>query len=163
RALRAQLFGVRELGADHREGQHHRGRFARLRDAPRAKRGHQRRDRLGAGVPALREARRLSRVSRLGAALVGRLVRWWPEPTAARTGRCGAEPATEAYDRRYAEEQFLNGVWFGSPLQRDMPAFWGKRVLEVGCGHGGITCYAASMGAKLAVGIDLGTDHLRFG
>lgn len=102
-------------------------------------------------------------MSRLGATLLKQLVRAWPDPTEARTERFGAAPETDEYNRRYTEEQFLNGVWFGSPLAREMPPVWGKRVLEIGCGHGGICCYLATLGAKSVVGVDLRQDHIQFG
>ena len=35
-----------------------------------------------------------------------------------------------------------------------------KRVLEIGCGHGGICIYAALVGAKEVVGIDLSDEAL---
>lgn len=99
----------------------------------------------------------------LSAELLSRLIRLWPDPTRHRTRRFGAAPASDEYNRKYAEEQFLNGVWFGTPLEREMPPLWGKRVLEIGCGHGGISCYLASLGAAMVVGADLGTEHVRFG
>lgn len=102
-------------------------------------------------------------MSRVGLALLKQLVKVWPDPTRAMTNRFGAEPETDEYNRRYTEEQFLNGVWFGSPLAREMPPVWGKRVLEIGCGHGGICCYLATLGAKSVVGVDLRQDHIQFG
>jgi ubiquinone/menaquinone biosynthesis C-methylase UbiE len=36
----------------------------------------------------------------------------------------------------------------------------GKEILEIGCGHGGITCFLALNGAKRVVGIDLNTYNL---
>lgn len=102
-------------------------------------------------------------MSKVGATLLRQLVKVWPDPTKARTERFGAAPESDEYNRRYAEEQFLNGVWFGSPLAREMPPVWGKRVLEIGCGHGGISCYLASLGAKSVVGVDLSREHIRFG
>lgn len=38
--------------------------------------------------------------------------------------------------------------------------FRGKEILEIGCGHGGITCFLAMNGAKKVVGIDLNTYNL---
>jgi len=102
-------------------------------------------------------------MSKLGATLLQQLVKVWPDPTRAMTQRFEADPESDEYNRRYTEEQFLNGVWFGSPLAREMPPVWGKRVLEIGCGHGGICCYLATLGAKSVVGVDLRQDHIEFG
>lgn len=102
-------------------------------------------------------------MSKVAATVLEQLVRVWPDPTRKMTERFGAAPETDEYNRRYTEEQFLNGVWFGSPLAREMPPVWGKRVLEIGCGHGGICCYLATLGAKSVTGVDLRADHIAFG
>jgi ubiquinone/menaquinone biosynthesis C-methylase UbiE len=51
--------------------------------------------------------------------------------------------------------QYLPCLWNG--VKADIQ---GKEILEVGCGHGGITCFLAMNGAKRVVGIDLNTYNL---
>jgi SAM-dependent methyltransferase len=87
----------------------------------------------------------------------------WPSPTAARTARYGATPGTFEYERAYALDQFMGKVRFGSILGPDMPPLVGLEVLEIGCGHGGITCYLACLGARRVVGIDVNTTNVKYG
>ena len=68
-----------------------------------------------------------------------------------------AEPGTEAYDMDYAQHQFDWKVRNG--IMREMT---GLDVLEIGAGHGGISCYMAAVGAKSVVGLDLNVKHLEF-
>jgi ubiquinone/menaquinone biosynthesis C-methylase UbiE len=84
-----------------------------------------------------------------------RLAKNWPSPTARFARRFGAEPGTEAYNMAYAQQQFDWKVTGG--LAHPVT---GLDVLEIGTGHGGITCYLAVVGARRVVGIDLNTEHL---
>src|SRR5262245_30114002 len=97
------------------------------------------------------------------AALLDGVASLWPSPTAARTARLGAAPGTRESGRAQVLEQFMNKVRFGSPLGVDMPPLFGKDVLEIGCGHGGITCYLACLGARRVLGIDVNTAHVEYG
>jgi ubiquinone/menaquinone biosynthesis C-methylase UbiE len=86
-----------------------------------------------------------------------RLARNWPSPVPKLIGDLGAEPGTEAYDMAYAQHQFDWKVRHGLGHK-----VTGLEVLEIGAGHGGISCYLAAVGAKSVVGIDLNTQHLEF-
>lgn len=68
-----------------------------------------------------------------------------------------AEPGTEAYHMAYAQHQFDWKVSNG--LLRGVT---GLDVLEIGAGHGGISCFMAAVGARSVVGIDLNTMILQF-
>jgi ubiquinone/menaquinone biosynthesis C-methylase UbiE len=97
------------------------------------------------------------------AATVAWLADSWPDPRADKRLRYDAEPGTPKFERAYTVDQFMKHVWFGSALGRSMPDLLGKEVLEIGCGHGGISCYLASIGARKVVGIDLAADHFGYG
>lgn len=87
--------------------------------------------------------------------LLYQLAKRWPSPLAKRTEHFGAEPGTDAYNLAYAQHQYELKVRRGldvSPVGLD--------VLEIGCGHGGITCYLAAVGARHVAGIDLNTINL---
>lgn len=66
-----------------------------------------------------------------------------------------AAVGTEAYEIEYAMMQIkgktVNGIGFDT---------LGKKVLEIGCGHGGICMYLAMNGADEVVGIDLSNEAL---
>lgn len=100
---------------------------------------------------------------RIAARILEALARWWPSPVAARTRRLGGIPGSNEHAQNYTVDQFMSRVWFGVRAGRAMPPLWGKRVLEIGCGHGGITCYLASIGATPAVGIDLDPSRFEHG
>lgn len=99
----------------------------------------------------------------LAALLLDGAAELWPSPVKARDARLGAEMATDAHHRAYTEDQYLWRVRHGLGLGNDAPALWGQTVLEIGCGHGGITCYLASIGARHVVGIDVNVQHVRYG
>ena len=84
-----------------------------------------------------------------------RIAKNWPSPMAQLTKQFDAEPGTEAYDMAYAQHQFNYRVANG--VTRPV---WGLDVLEIGAGHGGISCYMAAVGANSVVGIDLNAKHL---
>jgi len=89
--------------------------------------------------------------------LLYRVARNWPSPMKRLNTELQAEPGTEAYNMAYAQHQFDYRVRNG--IQGDMA---GLEVLEIGAGHGGITCFMAAVGAKRVVGIDLNVKHLEF-
>jgi len=83
-----------------------------------------------------------------------RLSKKWPAPN--RPLRAGEGLNGEAYHLEYAMKmQYLPCVMNG--IKYD---FQGKEMLEIGCGHGGISCFLAMNGAKRVVGIDLNTYNL---
>lgn len=87
----------------------------------------------------------------------------WRNPVAMRDERLGGELGSVEYERAYTRDQFMSRVVSGFPLGRAMPSLIGKEVLELSCGHGGVTCYLASLGAKCVVGIDINTDNFSHG
>lgn len=84
----------------------------------------------------------------------------WPSPMAGQTARFAAKPGESAHEEAYALEQFMRRVWFGAGVGRELPPLWGKTVVEIGCGHGGISCWLASMGAREVIGIDVNEKSL---
>lgn len=66
-----------------------------------------------------------------------------------------AEVGAEDFELQYALMQIRNKVVNG--IEIDLLK---KKVLEIGCGHGGICVYAAMNGASEVVGIDLSDDAL---
>lgn len=99
----------------------------------------------------------------LAAAFLSALASIYPSPVAARDKRLGGEIGSEEYERAYTLDQFMSRVVNGFPLKEKLPAFFGKEILELGCGHGGVTCYLASLGAKRVVGIDINTANFKHG
>jgi ubiquinone/menaquinone biosynthesis C-methylase UbiE len=78
----------------------------------------------------------------------------WPAQN--RALRAGKGLSSEAYHLAYAMKmQYLPCLQNG--VKHDIQ---GKEILEIGCGHGGITCFLAMNGAKRVVGIDLNTYNL---
>ena len=110
------------------------------------------------GAPA-----RLGPGGRLAAGLLSFLAGIWPSPLAGHERRFGAAAGSEAYAEQYALDQFMRRVRYGLGLGEDLPPLWGRTVLEVGCGHGGITCYFASIGALPTVGVDLDLGLVGYG
>lgn len=87
----------------------------------------------------------------------------WPDPAAKRKARYGIDDPTDPeYLRRYAVEQYMGKVSYGVQMGTLLPPLWGKEVLEIGCGHGGITCYFASVGARRALGVDVNEQSIAF-
>ncbi|HMB89594.1 MAG TPA: methyltransferase domain-containing protein [Rhodothermales bacterium] len=87
---------------------------------------------------------------------------WWPNPKKDQKERFGAEPGSVEYAQAYALDQYMRKVRSGISPFLYIPSLWGKDVLEIGCGHGGITCYLASIGARHVTGIDINVENLRF-
>lgn len=99
----------------------------------------------------------------LAAALLSAVASVYPSPVAARDERLGGKPGSVEYEKAYTLDQFMSRVVNAFPLGRDLPSLFDKEVLELGCGHGGVTCYLASLGAKRVVGIDINTDNFFHG
>ena len=75
--------------------------------------------------------------------LLYRLAKPWPSPMRKVNESLGGEPGTDSYAMNYALRQYNIKVNEGiavSPLGLD--------VLEIGCGHGGITCYLAAIARR---------------
>jgi ubiquinone/menaquinone biosynthesis C-methylase UbiE len=89
--------------------------------------------------------------------LLYQVSRRWPSPMAKMTSDLGAEPGSDEYAMAYARRQFDTKVRGGVSV-----TVTGLDVLEIGCGHGGITCYLAAVGARHVCGIDLNTEHLGY-
>jgi ubiquinone/menaquinone biosynthesis C-methylase UbiE len=62
---------------------------------------------------------------------------------------------SEEHNMQYAYFQLFSKIKYGIKVN-----VYSKRVLEIGCGHGGISVYAALNGAKQVVGIDLSDEAL---
>jgi ubiquinone/menaquinone biosynthesis C-methylase UbiE len=86
-----------------------------------------------------------------------RLAKNWKSPVADRIASFGAEPGTEKYELAYAQKQYDRKVTLGLGF-----AVSGSDVLEIGCGHGGISCFMATTGARSVVGIDINKINLGY-
>lgn len=95
--------------------------------------------------------------SAVGAKVLSMLAEVWPSPVAHREARLGARAGTEEHSRRRGHDEYLKRVRHGA--HAFMPSLVGKDVLEVGFGHGAISCYLASVGARRVVGIDLSEKY----
>jgi len=87
--------------------------------------------------------------------LLYRLAKRWPKLKSGATARVTAPPGSVEHGRAYAQDQFDQKVRNGLSIPVN-----GLDVLEVGCGHGGITCFLAVAGAKSVTGIDINTANL---
>ena len=65
----------------------------------------------------------------------------------------------ESFFKKYSEmdrsKQGLKGAGEWSELQKVLPEFSGKRVLDLGCGYGWHCLYAAQNGAQYVLGTDI--------
>ena len=87
-----------------------------------------------------------------------RLARNWPSPMKQLNQKLGAEQGTDEYALAYAQHQYGFKVRRGLGME-----MFDLDVLEIGCGHGGITCFIAiAAGARSVTGIDLNTTNLRY-
>ena len=81
----------------------------------------------------------------------------WPSPVQQKEQKLGNDSSSEQYGLNYAlYSQYLRKVQEGVNF-----CFYDKDILEVGCGHGGISCFLAVNGARKVVGIDLNTHNLK--
>jgi ubiquinone/menaquinone biosynthesis C-methylase UbiE len=87
--------------------------------------------------------------------LLYNLAKRWPSPIKLLQDELGGDPASEEYQMNYAYKQFdgkvCNGIGF--PVRN-------KKIVEIGCGHGGISIFLALNGAIEVIGIDLNTQDL---
>jgi SAM-dependent methyltransferase len=68
--------------------------------------------------------------------------------------------STEAEHRAYFQDQLQSNIEFWRRFGRE-PDFTGKTVLDLGCGHGAMSIYAAQNGAHV-LGVDLDDDRIEF-
>lgn len=94
--------------------------------------------------------------------LLNTIVTAWPSPKEKEKKKFNAEPGTLEYAKAYGKEQFVARMRRGLGSSLPIQELWGKRALEIGCGHGGITCFLGCMGAT-TTGIDLNTTNLELG
>ena len=66
----------------------------------------------------------------------------------------------EKYSQMSRSQQGLEGAGEWVTLQRLLPDFTGKRVLDLGCGYGWHCVYAAEHGASHVTGVDLSEKML---
>lgn len=71
---------------------------------------------------------------------------------------------SESFFKKYSEmsrsKQGLKGAGEWSELQKVLPDFLGKRVLDLGCGYGWHCLYAAQNGAEYVLGTDISAKML---
>lgn len=71
---------------------------------------------------------------------------------------------SESFFKKYSEmsrsKQGLKGAGEWSELQKALPDFRGKRVLDLGCGYGWHCLYAAQNGAEYVLGTDISEKML---
>ncbi len=84
------------------------------------------------------------------------LAKTWPKGVLKRYSMLGDDVTSVDYNVNYAlKKQYIKKAMNGLPVD-----FYGKKVLEIGSGHGGITVFLAVNGASEVVGIDLNIFHL---
>jgi len=66
----------------------------------------------------------------------------------------------EKYNQMNRSQQGLEGAGEWQTLERLLPDFRGKRVLDLGCGYGWHCLYAAEHGARSVLGVDLSEKML---
>ena len=67
----------------------------------------------------------------------------------------------QKYSQMDRSRKGLAGAGEWQTLERMLPSFEGKRVLDIGCGFGWHCAYAAEHGAKSVVGVDLSENMLK--
>lgn len=94
----------------------------------------------------------------LADAILYRLAKNWPAPMEALNRKLNARPGSDAYAMAYAQHQYDIKIRGGIQLEME-----GLDVLEIGCGHGGVTCFIAmAAGARSVTGLDLNTQNLEY-
>lgn len=85
-----------------------------------------------------------------------RMSKRWKSPVAGRKLQLGTDLESEDYHLNYGiKNQYHKKVFDG--ISTDI---LNKKILEIGCGHGGISLFLGMNGAKSVVGIDLNTKNL---
>ena len=85
-----------------------------------------------------------------------KIAKKWPSPVKYKK-KYGLDVTSDEYHLNYAlNSQYLKKARFGANFN-----FYNKSILEIGCGHGGISCFLAVNGARNVVGIDLNDNSLR--
>jgi ubiquinone/menaquinone biosynthesis C-methylase UbiE len=87
--------------------------------------------------------------------LLYNLAKRWPSPIKLLQEELGGDPASEEYNIKYGyklfDEKVCNGIGF--PVRN-------KKIVEIGCGHGGISIFMALNGAFEVIGIDINKRDL---
>jgi ubiquinone/menaquinone biosynthesis C-methylase UbiE len=85
------------------------------------------------------------------------LAKHWPSPVEkTHSALLGKDASSGEYHLNYAlHKQFLEKARGGAGF-----SIYGKNILEIGCGHGGISVFLGLNGAEQVVGIDLNTTNL---
>jgi 2-polyprenyl-3-methyl-5-hydroxy-6-metoxy-1,4-benzoquinol methylase len=95
-------------------------------------------------------------MSKISEEILIRISNLWPSPEGVKEFKILDGEELESYNRNYPlKNQFLNKIKQGVFYD-----FYGKKILEIGCGHGGISTFLALNGARKVVGIDLNTNNL---
>lgn len=93
---------------------------------------------------------------RLPELILYRISKSWPDYMKKRRENLGCDSTDRTYHVNYALiQQYDEKVRLGVKYK-----FRGKEILEIGCGHGGISIFLAVNGAKRVVGIDLNAQNL---
>lgn len=99
----------------------------------------------------------------LAAVLLAALAERWPAPRTVRKRAATHDPGSRESSVAYARGQFERKVRSGlAPFAKQVDLI-GADILEIGSGHGGISCYLACVGARRVVSIDVDTSRLEFG
>lgn len=82
----------------------------------------------------------------------------WPSPASVKSFKISHDFESDEYNMDYAlKKQYIHKIKQGVKYD-----YYDKCVLEIGCGHGGISTFLAVTGAKKVVGIDLNTRNLNY-
>lgn len=91
----------------------------------------------------------------ISATILYNIAKRWPSPVPERAN-LGKEINSSDYRKNYAfQKQYLTKIKKG--FKHD---FMNKKVLEIGCGHGGISLFLAVNFAEEVIGIDINTENL---
>jgi SAM-dependent methyltransferase len=87
--------------------------------------------------------------------ILNTIANFWPNPVQRKINQFGAEFGSDEYSQKYARDQFMRKVRVGLEINSLSTPIWGKNALELGCGHGGISVYLASLGFRSVLGVDV--------
>ncbi len=82
-----------------------------------------------------------------------KIAKYWPAPRS-------VEERNHIYDESYQLNYALKNQYILKLSQGINFDFYGKSILEIGCGHGGISTLLSIIGAKEVVGIDINKENL---